>query len=365
MKIGLVVPGFSAHERDWCIPALLDMVRVLARRAEVHVFTLRWPQRAACYDIYGAQVHALGGARRLGPRVVGLWARAVRAIASEHRRSPFNVLHAFWVDEPGWVAAWAGRQLRVPVVLSLAGGELSRLPDIGYGLGLLPGRQWLVKWALGAASAVTAGSRYFCEQAQAGGLAPGIRWAPLGVDTDLFVPGVDAAAFDTAHTLISVGALAPVKDHARLLRVFRRAADQVPGLQLLIAGDGPLAGKLARQASGLPVRFLGAVDHAALPALYAQAALIVQTSRHEAQGLAVLEAAACRVAPLGTPVGVLPEVGRAAAGEAEMAEALVEMLRDPAAVRALAASAQERVRQAFGLQTCVDRFGQVYAEVCR
>jgi glycosyltransferase involved in cell wall biosynthesis len=292
--------------------------------------------------------------------VVGLWARTARAIAGEHRRGAFDVLHAFWVDEPGWVAAWAGRRLRVPVVLSLAGGELARMPDIGYGLSLLPGRRALVAWALGAASAVTAGSRYFC--AQAAGVAPGIRWAPLGVDMDLFTPAGVAAV---PPVLLSVGSLAPVKDHALLLRAFRRAAPHVPGLQLLIAGQGALAGELARQASGLPVHFLGAVDHAALPALYAPAALIVQTSRHEAQGLAILEAAACGVAPLGTAVGVLPEVGRAVAGEDALVDALVALLRDPAAVRALGHGARQRVQQDYALPVCVGRFVDLYAEVCR
>jgi hypothetical protein len=43
MKIALIVPGFSAHEKDWCIPALLDYVRVLAQLAEVHVFKPRPP----------------------------------------------------------------------------------------------------------------------------------------------------------------------------------------------------------------------------------------------------------------------------------------------------------------------------------
>jgi len=36
--------------------------------------------------------------------VAGLWLAALRAIAAEHRRARFDVLHAFWVDEPGWVA---------------------------------------------------------------------------------------------------------------------------------------------------------------------------------------------------------------------------------------------------------------------
>ncbi|MGP1614910.1 MAG: PepSY domain-containing protein, partial [Pollutimonas bauzanensis] len=40
--------------------------------------------------------------------------------------------------------------------------------------------------------------------------------------------------------------------------------------------------------------------------------VFVQTSRHEAQGMALLEAAACGVPPVGTPVGVLPELGLSA-----------------------------------------------------
>ena len=35
MRIGLIVPGFSADESDWCIPALLNFVRALAEREEL------------------------------------------------------------------------------------------------------------------------------------------------------------------------------------------------------------------------------------------------------------------------------------------------------------------------------------------
>ena len=365
MKVGLVVPGFSANEHDWCIPALLDFARVLAQRAEVHVFTLRWPERAGCYEVYGVKVHALGGARRLGPRVVSLWAQAAGAIAAEHRRGAFDVLHAFWVDEPGWVAAWAGRRLGVPVVLSLAGGELSRLADIGYGLLLLPGRKMLVRWAMQQAGAVTAGSQYLVELARQSGLAQNVRWMPLGVDTDLFAPTDESGAEGSQATLVSVGSLLPVKDHTLLLRVFRRVVGQEPRARLLIAGEGPLQAELAAQAAGLAVRFLGAVNHGALPALYAQASLLVQTSRHEAQGLAVLEAAACGVPAVGTPVGVLPQVGQASQGEAALAEALVGLLRDKACREALGAAARTRVLSDFELRVCVDRTVGLYRELGR
>ena len=90
MKIGLILPGFSAREDDWCIPALLHLVRQLATRAEIHVFALRYPYRKGHYKVYGATVHALGG----GP-ASGLWrpyllTRGVAAVVGEHRRRPFR-----------------------------------------------------------------------------------------------------------------------------------------------------------------------------------------------------------------------------------------------------------------------------------
>ena len=67
MKIGLVVPGFSADAGDWCIPALRNLARQLATTEEVHVLALRYPYRPSGYAVFGAQVRALGGGR-LGHR---------------------------------------------------------------------------------------------------------------------------------------------------------------------------------------------------------------------------------------------------------------------------------------------------------
>jgi glycosyltransferase involved in cell wall biosynthesis len=273
------------------------------------------------------------------------------------------VLHAFWLDEPGWVAAWAARQLGVRAVLSLAGGELSRMADIHYGLQLWPGRGALVRWSARQAAVVTAGSRAYAAAAQAHfaahGLNRAVGVAPLGVDLERFRP--QPAGPEAARRLLHVGSLAPVKDQALLLRAFRRVAAVRPEAELVIVGEGPLRAQLEAQAAGLPVRFIGAVPHDQLPRQYASAAMLVQTSRHEAQGLAVLEAAACGLAVVGTPVGVLPEVGRAAVTEAELVEALLELLANEAERRALAAAGQAVVGERFGLEAAVARFLALYA----
>ena len=364
MKIALLLPGFSAHERDWGIPVLLDYVRLLSQVHHVHVFTLRWPERRAHYRVFDADVTALGGTPRLGPRVVGLWVRALRAIAAEHRRAPFDVLHAFWADEPGWVAHLAGAWLRCPVVLSIAGGELVGLRDIGYGLQLLPGRRALVRWLLQRAALVTGGSDYLLAQARSQlppARHPRLRRAPLGIDPDQFQPG--PVPRRTGPVLgINVGALYPVKDHALLLRALAR----VPGLHVNIAGQGPRLAALQQQAAALGltdrVTFLGPVDHGALPELYTASTVFVQTSRHEAQGMALLEAAACGIPPVGTPVGVLPELGLPAADETTLAAALSALLADEPRRVALACAARDRVLSEFTLGAALGRFNHLYAE---
>jgi len=364
MKIALIVPGFSAHEKDWCIPALLDYVRVLAQRAEVHVFTLRWPERGGTYPVFGATVYAMNGRQRLGARVFNLWARTVRAMATEHRRASFDAVHAFWADEPGWVGAVASRWLNVRFVLSLAGGELVGLRDIAYGLQLLPGRGSLVRAALRQATHITAGSEYLCALARAQCDSRKLARVPLGVDTTLFSPLSSLAMGEGAEVrVLNVGSLVPVKDHARLIRVFRRVAERCPQAELHIAGDGPLEQELRQLAEGLPVKFLGAVNHGDLPEVYRGVAVFAQTSRHEAQGLAVLEAAACGVPVVGTPVGVLPEIGLVAHDDDELARTLIELLNDPARRKALGETAQKKVAAEYSLAATVEAFMRLYQSV--
>lgn len=371
VKILLVLPGFSAHERDWCLPALLDYVRALAGRADVHVAALRWPERGGTYSVFGASVHALDGRKHLGLRAVGLWARAVQVIAREHRRRPFDVVHAFWADEPGWVAAWAGRRLGAPVVVSLAGGELVGLKDIGYGMQLLPASRLLIAWSLRRAACITAGSEYMLRLARAHLREPArsrLVRAPLGVDTARFCApgGAPRPKRDTASVVLNVGSLVPVKGQAHLLRAFARAAQRVGrrNLRLRIVGGGPLRPALQSEAGRLgvapQVEFSGEVDHGQMPAQYLGAAACVQASRHEAQGMASLEAAACGLHVAGTAVGVLPEFGPAAPVEdqAALADLICHVVDAPKP------DLREHIAAEYSLSASLSRFLELYRRLC-
>jgi glycosyltransferase involved in cell wall biosynthesis len=365
LRVALIVPGFSSDESDWCIPALLDYVRALSRRIDLEVFTLRYPHRRDSYRIGNATVHSLGWAQRRGLYSPWLWATAYRAIMRRQHQAPFSVLHAFWADEPAWIGAACARRLGIPLVVSVAGGELSAMPRVHYGLRRhVLQRRWIGR-ALRTAKVVTAGSCYLIALAKAQGFSA-IRHAPLGVDTQLFSP----AAQPHQMSLITVGSLLPVKGHAALVKVMRRVVDVIPGAHLTIVGDGPERSGLQQLIESLQLRenvsLQPAIAHELLPAYYSASDLYVQSSWHEAQGMVVLEAAACGVPLVGTAVGTLAELAPDAAlavpagDEQALGSAVIEILQDDVRRRMLAAAALARVVTVYGIERCVERFLELY-----
>ncbi|HLZ28225.1 MAG TPA: glycosyltransferase family 4 protein [Chloroflexota bacterium] len=374
MRVGLVVPGFSANVQDWCIPALRHLARSLATQDDVRVIAVRYPYSAARYTVEGAEVIALGGAERRGPATPDVWRRTLAVLRAEHRRRAFDVLHAFWATESGLLAALAGRALRIPTVVSLAGGELVALPAIGYGDQRVAWERLKVRASMRLASAVTAGSDYLLGLA-AGHMRPHagrLHRAPLGVDLDLFKPVPGASADGCFPRLVHVATLTRIKDQVTLLRAFASLRGRLPEATLDIVGDGPLRRDLERLADelGVPqaVRFRGSVDHAALPGVYRAASAFVLSSRHEAQGMVAIEAAACGVPVVGTRVGVIPEL--AASADAVVSVGASEALADALFATCTAAdrlvraqTIQAHARTAFGLAPCVARFRALYAQV--
>jgi glycosyltransferase involved in cell wall biosynthesis len=365
MRVGLVTPGFSAGPDDWCIPALRIFAAQLARADDVRLLTIRYPYRAGRYLVEGVEVTALGGALGRGRVSLQLWRDALRSLAAEHRRRPFDVLHAFWATESGAITALAGRWLRIPTLVSLAGGELVRVPSMGYGDGLRAAERVKVNLALRLASGITAGSTYQLGLVPRAVASRATR-VPLGVDANRFTPGTSRRR-DEVPELVHVASLVPVKDQRTLLRAVAAMSQPV---RLEIVGEGPLAEPLARLVAELGldgrVCLRGPIEHDLLPAVYRGADVFALSSVHEAQGMAPLEAAACGVPIVGTAVGVLPELAPDAALTVEpgdwqaLGQALGSLLNDPDRQAGIGTAARRRVQADFTVEQCVDRFRAQY-----
>lgn len=372
LRVGIVVPGWSGPGEEAVLPALQALLWQLAADHDLRVVALRHPPIGHGYtDRGGVTVLPLGHGRWGGPLGRGaVLGSGVRALLRLHQAEPFDALHAFWADEPALVAVTAGRLLGRRVAVSVMGGELAAHADIGYGAALGMGGRLTVAGGLRGADVVTVGSSWLFATVAARFPDIPILRLPLGVDLGRFTPA-DGRVVGPPRVLF-VGSLQTVKDPVLLLRAFARV--RTPGAELVIVGDGPLRPGLERLAAVLGIeartRFLGRVPRDRLPAEYAAAGVLAITSRHEAQSMVAVEAAACGVPVVGTGVGVVPELAVAggaivAQGEPAAFAAALDAALAPATGARLGAAARACAVHAWDMRWAAVRLSSVWRDLAR
>lgn len=257
---------------------------------------------------------------------------AIRRILEEN--GGFDLIDAHYFYPDGIAAVMLARHFALPVAITGRGSDLNILPRYR-----LPRR--MIAWAAARAQGLSTVSAALRERLVELGV-PRARVTVLrnGVDLALFRQldrdACRARLGLAGPVFLSVGNLVPIKGHETTLAALAR----LPGITLLVAGDGPERGSLTARAKKLGVadrvRFLGAVPHESLPELYSAADALVLASRHEGWPNVLLEAMAC-----GTPVvasdlpGIEEIVGNRSAGRmfargdaAALAAAMSETLCD-------------------------------------
>ena len=365
MRVGLVVTGgVDRSGRERVIPALLSLIERLARLHEVHVFVLHHEPLPSTYPLLGATVHDLGRA----PVMPGLGRplqryRLRRAIAA---MGGVDVLHGYW-GLPASVAVRVAQQLKIPSIATADSGEWVALPEIQYGLQRHWRDRYAVAEAMRNATAVTVCTRFMQQLAAARGVTA--RIIPIGV------PVADIAsrpAEGPPWRLLNVASLNPVKDHDTLLRAMAALISRVPDVHLDIVGVDTMHGQAQRTAASLGisthVTCHGFLTSDRLAPLWSRAHLHVVSSRHEAAGVVVLEAAMAGVPTVGTRVGYIAdgEPHRAVAvpaGDANALASAIEALIDDPIRRSVLASTARTWALAHDSDCTVSMFDQLYRDV--
>jgi glycosyltransferase involved in cell wall biosynthesis len=344
MKIAIVVPGgVDRSATHNVIPCLLWLIERLAAANEVHVFALQQEARPGAWDLLGARVHNAGTRpRRL---------RALAQLVAEHRRGRFDVVHAWWAGGPGLVAAMFKRLSRVPVVLTLPGGDLVGLRDIGYGAQLSWRGRVATRAAIRAADRVAVPSGWMQDQAAAAGI--GSVRIPLGVALDRWpLAQPKRRSADRPLRLVHVANLNRVKDQSTLLDAMTLLRDRGIPFQLDVIGLDTLDGAIQRRSEqmGLAafIHFHGFHPHSETRRWVEEADLMVVSSRHETVPLVAVEAAVAGVPTVGTAVGIIADWAADAAlavpvgDSVAFAEAIIALATDEERRLALARASQQR-----------------------
>ena len=179
-----------------------------------------------------------------------------------------------------------------------------------------------------------------------------------------------------AFVLAIASRLIPGKGHEVLLDACALASEQVEGLRLLIAGDGPERARLEAYAAqrGVTgrVTFLGYRDDVQ-SVIRACDALVFPTQPElgEGFGLSALEAMAMGRPVIASRLASLPEIIEddvtgilvPPSSPAAWADAIVHLSRDPARCRRMGRAAAARARTVFPIEAMVARTVAVYEEL--
>ena len=339
-------------------------------------------------DAFGTKVYGGGpppevegvrvlGREALGEQAGGDFERDVRdmvgTVAAEHRRRPFDLLHAQYGYPNGWAILLASRQLRLPTVVSIQGGD-------GHWVGSCCATHRLaMQRVLDHANAVLIGSRSFAQEVRdrLGTPLDRFTFVPGAVDTGRFRPraGWQPGQVGAPPTILYHGRVDRRKGALDLLEACALLRTRGVPFRLLISGIGPdhdaVQGRLPELGLADVARMRGYVAYDEAPAVYGEGDLFASPTYAEGFSNTILEAMASGLPIVaGRAVGVvdclrdgenglLTDPGDVPA----LADALARLLTDPGLRRRLAADALEECRRIYSWAAVGRRIMQVYARV--
>jgi glycogen synthase len=259
--------------------------------------------------------------RRLPFRVPGRHARQLFGWAAHgrttHRRTGqllqewrADLVHVQCVSSNAPFAGKASRRLDLPLVVS-AQGELTMDANHAFERSTLV--RSMLRRALDDADIITGCSQYVVRELDRfsdGRHGAKMRVVYNGIDPDECIRAIPESRI--RPYVLGLGRLVPQKGYDILVRAFDQLASEFPDHELVIAGDGPQAARLHQMVIDhelqARVHLLGSVDHQRALSLMAGAAVFALCSRHEPQGIVLLEAMATGAPVVASAVGGVPEI---------------------------------------------------------
>ncbi len=196
---------------------------------------------------------------------------------------------------------------------------------------------------------------------------------PNGINTDLFYP-VPAIRREKNRIIVTNSADTPLKGLYYLLQAVA-VISTMRNLQLVVIGAPKKNGGVVKLIEKLGIKrqvtFTGRISDNEFVQQYARASIAVVPSVYEGFGLPVGEAMACGVPVISTTGGALPEVvGKAGilvppADHQALADAIVDLLDNPAKAQALGQAGYRRMQSHFTWKRAAEKTVAAYREVIR
>lgn len=365
MKIALLTEKYTPDIGGLAISAE-RLAKLLASAGhQVHIFapTLNLPaSETRTRSSNGISVTRFGAHKRVDDTLVDWF----EFLVQEHKREAFDILHAYFLTQAGFVATYAGNYLSIPSVISARGNDLERaIFD--------PSRATHILYALRHANAVTTNANELARKARA--LVPDLEVTviPNGIDPEHFKPLTRNNALAESLNLVDKGKVKEIsrvigfagelrekKGLGTLLIAYAQVNKKSPATLLLVGDirtgeDSQIFEEFKRTNPEARIIVTGFVSPKDLPAYYSLMDIFVHPSWRDGLPNALLEAMACGKAVIGTEVGGIVDAvtdcqnGRLvpAKDTAQLAYVINELLSDNQLGKKLGIAARQTIMNHF------------------
>ncbi|MCL5997033.1 MAG: glycosyltransferase family 4 protein [Chloroflexi bacterium] len=314
----------------------------------------------------------LGGAEALPPRrnqrywqTIHLFSAVLKTVLLV-RKHHIEVVYSIDRGVSPQLAALVSRVTGIPFVLTAA-------------YPFYPRNGLMARFVLRQAARIPVHSCYLLEY-----LKPYVKDAtvfsviPYGLKLDRYDPGLDGSRVRRAYNIapdeamvVMMGRLNQYKGQDDLIKAAAIVVDQYPNAHFLISGRGPealkrhLEGLIADLNVGRQVKLVGYVP--SVSEFVAAADIVTMPSWEEPFGLVALEGMAMAKPVVSTRAGGVPEfvidrqVGLLVPPRqpAELAQAIIQLIADPARAKAMGYEGRQRVEKYYTAQRYIDRMTEV------
>jgi glycosyltransferase involved in cell wall biosynthesis len=288
--------------------ALREVMSRLKDKYEFQVVTARMKMLPSTEVIDGISVHRLGFGIKWLDKLLFLPCAVLYGLFHNA-----DVVFGLLENQSALAARAAAKLQGARCVINLQSGDTEEWMKKKLGL-----FNFLYNWVYGKKPQYVVLSRYLKERAMEHGVpSDHIRIIPNGVDTKVFTKkGVNTKKVrqewgaGKKKVIITASRLTLKNGVDDLIKAFSIVRRSVPSI-LVVCGSGEDEAKLKTLARDLGVaediRFMGLVNYDELPKYVSSADVFVRPSLSEGFGNSFVEALACGVPIIGTPVGGIPD----------------------------------------------------------
>ncbi len=235
-----------------------------------------------------------------------------RLLLTDHRKAPFDLVHAHQIWPVAVAGAWLAGEVGVRLIITEHGSVIDDSKS--------PLKRFAIRWACRRAGRVLTASKELASVVTRAGVPQRkIVSVPNAISLDQFhVEGDIGDARrelgipQNAFVVMTVRRLVPKTGIQYAIRAVPQCVANVPNFLLVVVGGGPMRSELERLAHSLGVeanvRFVGPIDNRVVPRYMQAADLGLFPSLAEATSIAAVEFMATGTPIAASCVGGLPEI---------------------------------------------------------